>query len=344
MRAWWKWIALALAISFAIAVPSAAFAQGEDSYVVASGDALETIADRFGTTVGELVRLNGLVNPDRIKAGQQLLVPAVASSASPLPTGFSSARPLYAVAAGDTLEQIAETFGTTVLDLLAVNRLANPHFLAEGQRLVLPSPRVIAPRGGPRVEESEDPVQSNNPVVAALKVPYRSQYDGSTYGDSNCGPATLGMLMGYVDEWWTTSGIRRDVNTITGDWSEDGGSSWESLAYAARKRGFGVVGLYEGKDYRHWTLDELMIEVRNERPPMLLVRYRNLPGHEGSTWWGDHYIVFLGLTADGDVIYHDSAFHGSAGAYRIMSPKQLMRAWSTNAAGIQYSAMVLQWP
>ena len=313
---------MVLAVLLGMAPPVSGEGEGDATYTVRPGDALENIARRYETTVGELVRLNGLGNPDRIKIGQQLVVP-----------GQTSGR-FHVVGAGDTLESIADAHGVAVADLAAANQLLDPDFLRVGQELLLPAARSGAASGS-QTDENTHPY---------LQVPYRSQLDGSAYADSNCGPATLGMLMAYDGEWWSSNGIRRDVNSHTGVWSDEGGSSWESLVYAAQERGFTVLGLYEGKGYRRWSVDDLLAEVRNSRPPMLLVRYRRLPGHEYASWWGDHYIIFLGLTADGRVVYHDSAFQGdSIGAYRTMSLDQLKRAWGNNAAGIQYSAMVLQW-
>lgn len=43
-------------------------------YTVSSGDTLSHIADSYGTTVDELVRLNGIENPDLIYPGQVLLI------------------------------------------------------------------------------------------------------------------------------------------------------------------------------------------------------------------------------------------------------------------------------
>lgn len=44
------------------------------TYIVRPGDTLSGIAVRFGTSVFTLMRLNGLVNPNLIFAGQRLLV------------------------------------------------------------------------------------------------------------------------------------------------------------------------------------------------------------------------------------------------------------------------------
>jgi murein DD-endopeptidase MepM/ murein hydrolase activator NlpD len=57
---------------------SAARTDGEvtmATYTVRRGDTLTKIARRFHTTVQELVRLNGIANPDRIGAGLEIVVP-----------------------------------------------------------------------------------------------------------------------------------------------------------------------------------------------------------------------------------------------------------------------------
>ena len=66
-------LALALLLSFALA----------QTHVVAPGETLFAIARRYGTTVEELARLNNLKDPDRIRAGQVLLVRPVEEVALP---------------------------------------------------------------------------------------------------------------------------------------------------------------------------------------------------------------------------------------------------------------------
>ena len=184
------------------------------------------------------------------------------------------------------------------------------------------------------------------PSYSYIWIPWRSQFDGTTYADSNCGPAALGMAMSYYGEWWSTNGIRKSVNTYLGYWGTDGGSTWEALKYAAEIRDFRVYGLYNPDgSYHRWTLDELLEQTNMERPVILLVRYWSLPGHGDEEWWGDHYIVFLGLTPDGRVVYHDPAFSDEFnGSYRLMTQERLIRAWTRTASGLQYTAMAVVWP
>ena len=45
-------------------------------YIVASGDTLSGIADRFGTTAADIIELNDMADPDSLAIGDELLVPA----------------------------------------------------------------------------------------------------------------------------------------------------------------------------------------------------------------------------------------------------------------------------
>jgi hypothetical protein len=60
-------------------------AQETTTYVVQRGDTLYSIARRFGTTVAELSRLNGIQNPNIIRVGQRLLIPTQPTTPTPTP-------------------------------------------------------------------------------------------------------------------------------------------------------------------------------------------------------------------------------------------------------------------
>jgi LysM repeat protein len=46
-------------------------------YIVQSGDTLSGIAERFATTVDEIVAANGLIDPDALQPGQALIIPSL---------------------------------------------------------------------------------------------------------------------------------------------------------------------------------------------------------------------------------------------------------------------------
>jgi LysM repeat protein len=49
---------------------------GQQIHVVISGDTLGSIANRYNTTIAEIVEINGLVNPNALDIGQEILIPA----------------------------------------------------------------------------------------------------------------------------------------------------------------------------------------------------------------------------------------------------------------------------
>lgn len=55
------------------------------TYTVVKGDTLGAIAKRFGSTVAAIARASGIANPDKIEAGQQLLIPVAATPAQSSP-------------------------------------------------------------------------------------------------------------------------------------------------------------------------------------------------------------------------------------------------------------------
>jgi LysM repeat protein len=66
-------------------------AQETTTYVVQRGDTLFSIARRFGTTVAELSRLNGITNPNLIRVGQRLRIPTPPTTPTPTPAAPWSA-------------------------------------------------------------------------------------------------------------------------------------------------------------------------------------------------------------------------------------------------------------
>ncbi len=105
------------------------------THTVQRGETLGVIAQRYGTTIAELMRINSISNPNLIHPGQVLKVPNNAGSSS----GSNSGEPrIYIVRRGDTLSQIAARYGVTVATIAAANGIKDPSKIVEGQRLVIP--------------------------------------------------------------------------------------------------------------------------------------------------------------------------------------------------------------
>jgi membrane-bound lytic murein transglycosylase D len=108
-------------------------------YTVRRGDNLSKLARRYGLSVRELMKLNGL-SSTRLYVGMSLKVPASSSSNSRYVSDKrSSARSLdrkvYTVKRGDTLWKIAKSHGVDVGDLLKWNNITRQNRLLPGDKL-----------------------------------------------------------------------------------------------------------------------------------------------------------------------------------------------------------------
>ncbi|NTU26961.1 peptidoglycan endopeptidase LytE [Bacillus tequilensis] len=93
------------------------------TYKVKSGDSLWKISKKYGMTVSELKKLNGLKS-DLLRIGQVLKLKGSTSSTSSSSSKVSSSSTsTYKVKSGDSLSKIASKYGTTVSKLKSLNGL-----------------------------------------------------------------------------------------------------------------------------------------------------------------------------------------------------------------------------
>ncbi|MDX1632260.1 MAG: LysM peptidoglycan-binding domain-containing protein [Thermoanaerobaculia bacterium] len=94
---------------------------------VRRGDSLWLLASRYGTTVAEIRRLNG-IRGSLLRPGQVLMI-----------RSGSSGGGVYVVRSGDTLGEIARGQGVSLSSLLRANHLSRRSTIYPGQRLVIPN-------------------------------------------------------------------------------------------------------------------------------------------------------------------------------------------------------------
>lgn len=103
------------------------------TYTVKAGDTLSGIAARYGTTVDNLVALNGIANPNKIYVGQVLKINGNISNNTSTSTGT------YKIQSGDTLSKIANQYNTSVSYLAQINNIANVNVIYVGQTIKVPT-------------------------------------------------------------------------------------------------------------------------------------------------------------------------------------------------------------
>jgi len=110
-------------------------------HVVAAGETLYEIAQKYGMTVDALAQANNLANPNLLVVGTQLKVPAVSSSSTEsaqVPSGSDNVT-LHLVSTGETLGEIASYYGVSVSALVNANGITDPNTLEVGDLLQIPA-------------------------------------------------------------------------------------------------------------------------------------------------------------------------------------------------------------
>lgn len=116
-----------LFVAFVSILLISAYATGAERHVVAKGDTLTSIADKYGVTVEELTRANQLRDADAINPGQTLIVPSQSASSM-----------THKVKKGETLSSIAKQYGVGTNELAGLNGIRNADVLQPGQELQVP--------------------------------------------------------------------------------------------------------------------------------------------------------------------------------------------------------------
>ena len=159
-------------------LPGAFIDQGNGSaiYIVARGDTLRSLANRFGTSMGTLASWNGIYNYNLIYEGQRLSVPSgnAVPSPNPNPQPGPSSAGTYVVQWGDTMRKIAARLNVSLSDLIAVNpQISNPNRIFFGQVINIPGSASVytVQRGdtlrliAARYSTSVDSLLSLNPQI-----------------------------------------------------------------------------------------------------------------------------------------------------------------------------------
>lgn len=163
---------------------------GGIAYTVKNGDSLSLIAARYGVSAREIAELNGIGNPNKIRAGQKLVMPAYAkeravaqkktvkkpvvkkAAGSAAPKAAAAAGDEYVVKSGDSLSKIAANHRVKLKDLREVNNLQNDN-LKIGQKLKIPGRDGSAPAAAvaTAVETVPPPPAPEAPAPAPAAIP-----------------------------------------------------------------------------------------------------------------------------------------------------------------------------
>jgi LysM repeat protein len=180
---------------------------GGQAYIVQLGDTLTAVAYRYGVSVSAIARANNLVNPNRIYAGQRLVIPSGSVSPPAAPTPGTT----YTVQRGDTLARIAMRYGVSMWWIVQANNVANPNLIYPGQRLYIPASSPDTGWVKPGCEHLAWPREG---AQLSGTVEVRGTADLANFGYYK-----LEYRKGGLDEWHYVTGADKPVHSgVLGTW------------------------------------------------------------------------------------------------------------------------------
>lgn len=172
-------------------------ALGTTEYVVQSGDSIWSIAKQYEISQGEIVELNKLSDPNKLRMGQKLILPGrlkikaaptkpakkakavkpaksatlaeVAAPAAPAEMTTPITGNEYSVLKGDSLSKIAKKCGTTIKALREANTLQGDK-LKIGQKLIIPDASAVSAEPAASMTIPA-PVESAATPAASMTIP-----------------------------------------------------------------------------------------------------------------------------------------------------------------------------
>ncbi len=226
--------------------------------------------------------------------------------------------------AGETATAVSQISATAVAQIPTTTATPSPTSSAT-------STAMSTPVQLPRFSQSADSVKGYvDGQRLILDVPFRSQLDGTDFQSSNCGPASLAMVLDAFGVLAPTFQVRNLINVQQKSFAIEAGTSLWDLGWIAGQAGLRTNGLNGGSGWHRWDWEEVRAEIQKGHPVITLVRMSKLPYRTNYRSDTDHYIVVMGI--DGDkILVNDPALPGTTGALKELSREELEIAWDATS-------------
>ncbi|GAB3115646.1 hypothetical protein GCM10027160_23290 [Streptomyces calidiresistens] len=189
---------------------------GARQHVMARGETLWEVAQRFGSTVAAIAAASGIVNPDVVRVGDVVIIPGSSQAVPPV-----SGR--YTVRSGDSLSGIAAGIpGVSWQQLAQANRISSPYVIRPGQVLTIPAASPPAPYTPPPFPRGLRPNSSTPSAVGWQRCLKRLSFmPGSVQEHPNYGPATQEATARFhnAHPQFRSVGVTRDVAVGSQGWA-----------------------------------------------------------------------------------------------------------------------------
>ncbi len=191
---------------------------GPIRHMVKSGDTVSAIAALYGSTIGEIIQVNGLNAAGRLSVGQELLIPGPGGSGGAGPTTTPGpAGLMVTVKSGDTISGLAERYQSRIDWIMQANGMQPGETLHIGRALLIPLiPATPTPTPTVPVTPLPDP-PTPTPGLAAPQL--------LTPGDAAIITGEDAVLLSWTsvgvlaqDEWYVVTLKSPEKDTLIATW------------------------------------------------------------------------------------------------------------------------------
>jgi LysM repeat protein len=177
--------------------------------------------------------------------------------------------------------------------------------------------------------------------IAHIFAPYRSQLDGTSYAQANCGPTTIAMALDAFGVNVSSRQLRAESLASQRIYGDGVGTLITALAEVVRQHGLRAVDLTDGDGVlRRWSADDIRTHIEAGHPVVVQVRYRGLPGRQNAAFAADHYILVTGVVGD-RFLYNDAIDADGVGWDRLITGDRLQTAMNASDRRYAFSAFAV---
>jgi murein DD-endopeptidase MepM/ murein hydrolase activator NlpD len=116
-------------------ITSPVFAQQTETYpiyIIQKGDTLSLVADKFGTTVNEILAVNDIQNSNVLNLGMRINIPGF--------PGITGTLKIKVLGIGENLDYLSQKFQISTNQLALLNRITSSTALYAGSEIIVPIP------------------------------------------------------------------------------------------------------------------------------------------------------------------------------------------------------------
>ena len=162
------------------------------TYAVKSGDSIERIARKHGTSASALGKLNGIKSDAIIHPGQKLKIPgSTVTAASSVEAPIKNDSRIHTVTSGETFYSISRKYDVSVSALIAANPKVNHNALRIGQKIqIVSAPAPIVKKEAPAqksaasldsassipISNSRTPIEKPKTLTGPIKIEQEITY------------------------------------------------------------------------------------------------------------------------------------------------------------------------